>query len=67
VIGEKDVLFNVNDPAHALYYVLEGTLHLPEVDKELGPGSIIGEFALFSDTGRRTRRRSPGPIASSWH
>jgi CRP-like cAMP-binding protein len=37
-----------------LYYVLEGTLHLPELDKELGPGSIIGEFALFSDTGRQT-------------
>lgn len=54
VVGAKDVLFNVNDPAHALYYVLEGTLHLPEIDKDLGPGSIIGEIALFSETGRRT-------------
>ncbi|HEY2876594.1 MAG TPA: cyclic nucleotide-binding domain-containing protein [Reyranella sp.] len=54
VISEKDVLFKADDPAHALFYVLEGTLHLPEIDKELGPGSIIGEFALFSDTGRRT-------------
>jgi hypothetical protein len=54
VIGEKEVLFKADDPAHALFYLLEGTLHLPEIDKELGPGSIIGEFALFSDTGRRT-------------
>ena len=54
VIGEKDVLFKADDPAHALFYLLEGTLHRPEIDKELGPGSIIGEFALFSDTGRRT-------------
>jgi CRP/FNR family transcriptional regulator, cyclic AMP receptor protein len=53
-VGANDVLFKANDPAEALYYVLEGTLHLPELDKELGPGSIIGEFALFSDTGRRT-------------
>jgi len=53
-VGAKDVLFKANDPAHALYYVVDGILHLPELDKELGPGSIIGEFALFSDTGRRT-------------
>ena len=54
VVGEKDVLFNVNDPAQAMYYVLEGTLHLPEIPKDLGPGSIIGEIALFSEAGRRT-------------
>ena len=53
-IDANDVLFKASDPAEALYYVVEGTLHLPELDKELGPGSIIGEFALFSDTGRRT-------------
>jgi CRP-like cAMP-binding protein len=54
VVEEKDVLFNVNDPAQAMYYLLEGTLHLPEIPKDLGPGSIIGEIALFSETGRRT-------------
>ena len=53
-VEAHDVLFTANDPAEALYYVLEGTLHLIELDKDLGPGSIIGEFALFSDTGRRT-------------
>ena len=53
-IDANDVLFKASDPAEALYYVVEGTLHLPELDKELGPGSIIGEFALFSDPGRRT-------------
>jgi CRP/FNR family cyclic AMP-dependent transcriptional regulator len=50
----SDTLFQVNDPANTLYYVLEGTLFLPEVDKELGPGSIVGEFAIFSNAGRRT-------------
>jgi CRP/FNR family cyclic AMP-dependent transcriptional regulator len=53
-VSASDVLFKANDPALALYYVVEGTLQLPEIDKELGPGSVIGEFALFSDTGRRT-------------
>ena len=27
---------------------------MPEIDKDLEPGTIIGEVALFSDTGRRT-------------
>ena len=53
-VDANDVLFNANDPAEALYYVLEGTLHLPELDMELGPGSILGEVGIFSDTGRRT-------------
>ena len=52
-VDANDVLFKANDPAEALYYVLEGILHLPELDMELGPGSIFGEFALFSDSGRR--------------
>ena len=37
-VGANDVLFKANDPAEALYYLLEGTLYLPELDKELGPG-----------------------------
>ena len=53
-VGASDILFKANDAAHALYYVLEGVIALPELNKELGPGSIIGEFALFSDNGRRT-------------
>jgi hypothetical protein len=53
-IEAADTLFLANDAANALYYVLEGTLHLPEVNKDLGPGSLVGEFALFSDAGRRT-------------
>ena len=53
-VDASDILFKANDAANALYYVVEGTLHLPELNKEIGPGSLLGEFALFSDTGRRT-------------
>ena len=53
-IEAEDTLFNQGDPANALYYVVEGTIALPEVGKEMGAGSFLGEFALFSNTGRRT-------------
>ncbi len=53
-IGKSDILFQVGDPASVLYYVLQGTIILPEFNKELGPGSFLGEFALFSDSERRT-------------
>jgi CRP/FNR family cyclic AMP-dependent transcriptional regulator len=47
-------LFSVNDPADELYYIVEGWIFLPEVQKEVGPGEFLGEFALFSTAGRRT-------------
>lgn len=53
-IDAWDTLFSRDDPANALYYILEGTIVLPEVGKEIGPGGFLGEFALFSSSGRRT-------------
>jgi CRP/FNR family transcriptional regulator, cyclic AMP receptor protein len=53
-VGAHQTLFEVNEPADQLYYVLEGTIFLPELQKEIGPGSFLGEFALFSGAGRRT-------------
>lgn len=50
----KERLFSANEPADELYYIVSGTVFLPEVQKEVGPGQFIGEFALFSDAGRRT-------------
>jgi CRP/FNR family cyclic AMP-dependent transcriptional regulator len=53
-IHANETLFSANDPASELFYVLEGTLFLPELQQEIGPGTFLGEFALFSDAGRRT-------------
>jgi CRP/FNR family transcriptional regulator, cyclic AMP receptor protein len=53
-LAARERLFSANEPADELYYIISGTLFLPEVQKEVGPGQFIGEFALFSDTGRRT-------------
>jgi CRP-like cAMP-binding protein len=53
-IHANEALFSANDPASELFYVVEGTLFLPELQQEIGPGSFLGEFALFSESGRRT-------------
>jgi CRP-like cAMP-binding protein len=48
------VLFNKGDEARHLYLVLHGSIHLPELDVRLGPGTLIGEIGVFSPHGRRT-------------
>jgi len=53
-VDAHQTLFEINEPADELYYILEGTLLLPELKKEIGPGSFLGEFALFSGSGCRT-------------
>lgn len=53
-IDAGDTLFNRDDPANAVYYILEGTMVLAEIGKEIGAGGFLGEFALFSTAGRRT-------------
>ncbi|TAJ85220.1 cyclic nucleotide-binding domain-containing protein [Reyranella sp.] len=54
VVRAKDILFSANELADELYYVVEGELFLPEVQRTVSSGSFLGEFALFSETGRRT-------------
>lgn len=50
----NEPLFSINDLAEELYYVVDGELFIPELQQAVGPGSFIGEIALFSNTGRRT-------------
>jgi len=54
VVRANEVLFSIGDAADALYYIVEGEIFLPEVQETLGPGAFLGEFALFSNSGRRT-------------
>ena len=65
-VREKDVLFKADDPAHALFYVLERTLYLPEIDKEMGPVRSSASSRFSRVQADELRRRSPRPIASSW-
>ncbi|MDT8344962.1 MAG: cyclic nucleotide-binding domain-containing protein, partial [Thermohalobaculum sp.] len=55
------VLFHKGEPADSLYVLISGEVRIPELGVTLGPGSILGEIALFSGEGRRTN----GAVAAS--
>jgi len=50
-----ETLFNKGDDAAEMFYVSEGRLKLVENNVELGPGSVVGEIAMFSPARKRTR------------
>ena len=58
VISSGQVLIEPGQQGAGLYVVLEGTVvvETPETTRQLGPGEIIGELALFSEDGKRTAR-----------
>ena len=48
------ILFHKGDGADSLYMVADGRIELAETGREIEPGSIFGEIALFSPDRRRT-------------
>ena len=56
--GSGQMLIESGKPGTGLYLVVEGhiVVEAPEGTRELGPGSVIGERALFSEDGLRTAR-----------
>jgi CRP-like cAMP-binding protein len=58
VFGTGQMLIERGKPGTGLYVVVEGQIvvEAPEGTRELGPGSVIGERALFSEDGMRTAR-----------
>jgi CRP-like cAMP-binding protein len=57
-VSAGHVLIEHGQYGSGLYVILEGSVvvEAPEGTRELGPGAIIGERALFSPDGRRTAR-----------
>jgi CRP/FNR family transcriptional regulator, cyclic AMP receptor protein len=53
-IDANETLFSLGERADELYYILDGVLFLPELQREVGPGNFLGEFALFAQSGRRS-------------
>jgi CRP/FNR family transcriptional regulator, cyclic AMP receptor protein len=51
---EGEILFRKGDAPDRLYFVLSGTLRLVETGREIGPGELLGEIALFTPEHRRT-------------
>jgi CRP/FNR family cyclic AMP-dependent transcriptional regulator len=56
--GAGQMLIERGKPGTGLYVIVEGhvVVEAPEGTRELGPGSVIGERALFSEDGTRTAR-----------
>jgi CRP/FNR family transcriptional regulator, cyclic AMP receptor protein len=50
----KEPLFQKGDAADKLYYLEQGTVWLPEVDRTIHAGQIIGEMGVFSPFKERT-------------
>lgn len=48
------VLFRKGDVADAMYFVANGKLTIPELDKTIGPGSLVGEIGIFRPDKERT-------------
>jgi CRP/FNR family transcriptional regulator, cyclic AMP receptor protein len=53
-VSEGAEMFHKGDRAEVLYFLSKGRVGLPEIDKVLGAGELIGEVGLFSRDGRRT-------------
>ncbi len=51
--GDGDVLFNRDDFADRIYFIQEGSIYLPEVEKVLSAGSVLGEVGIFAPDNRR--------------
>ncbi|MGH6945113.1 MAG: Crp/Fnr family transcriptional regulator [Geminicoccaceae bacterium] len=49
-----EILFRENDPAHEMFYVLFGEIHLREIDRTIGAGTMLGEISMFSPDKART-------------
>lgn len=47
-------LFRKGDFANELFYIQSGTIRVVEIDRTLGPGSVIGEIGIFSADHLRT-------------
>ncbi len=49
-----DVLFKAGDKADKMFYVARGSLALPEIDKVVAEGEVIGEMGILSPFHART-------------
>ena len=53
-LKKGEVLFRKGDPAKGMYLTLSGSLRLVDLDKTIGPGTLLGEIGVFSPYKQRT-------------
>jgi len=49
------ILFRKGDVADTMFYVVSGSFRVPELDKYIPPGDVVGELGLLSPDGLRTQ------------
>ena len=47
------VLMTKGDKADRMYYLVNGTMHIPELGKTIQPGAVLGEIGIFARDQRR--------------
>jgi hypothetical protein len=50
-----EVLFRKGDEANHMYFVVDGQLHLNEIDIDILPGAVVGELGMLAPTRTRTQ------------
>jgi hypothetical protein len=50
-----DVLFNKDDPAQEMFFILSGRFVLRELHMDLGAGQVVGELGLLAPGNHRTQ------------
>lgn len=50
-----DVLFRKGEAAEHMYFVVDGRLHLDEIDIDLMPGAVVGELGMLAPDRTRTQ------------
>lgn len=53
-VASGEVLFRKGDLANAMFYTVTGRFRLVEIERELGPGEVVGEIGLIAPDNKRT-------------
>ena len=53
-VAQGEVVIRKGEPSDCLYLVFEGALWVTDAKVELGPGTVVGEMGVLSDTHLRT-------------
>ena len=54
IYSNGDYIFKIKENAEYLFFIQKGTVLLPELNKEMNAGELIGEIGIFSPSRERT-------------
>ena len=54
-VDAGEILFRKGDEANHMYFVVDGQLHLNEIDINIQPGAVVGELGMLAPARTRTQ------------